>query len=428
MKNLLNSLRMVIFTVTVFLLLPPALIVAQTNFVKYTGNPILPLGNPGEWDDAEASFAHVLYDGSTYHMWYSGAPTENSYRIGYATSSDGINWTKHGNNPVLDVGATGAFDDEAVWLPAVLFDGTTYEMWYTGNLFSGGIGYATATDPAVWTRHAGNPVLNRGGSGAWDQNWVLNPVVLHRDTLYQMWYSAESGGFWQTGYATSPDGINWTKDTLNNPVLTVGAAGEWDAVAAMAGSVLFEDGLYHMWYHGTTGNAFSDWEIGYATSPDGINWTKDTLNNPIMSGGPAGWDVNQVGFPCVIKDGDRYRMWYQGRGISGIDRLGYAEDTSAVVGIDTFDDVQPEHFHLKQNYPNPFNPATTIEFSLTQSGFVTLKVYNVLGEEATVLLETHKPAGQYAINFDASQLTSGIYYYTLSADGFQQTRKMVLLR
>ncbi len=121
-------------------------------------------------------------------------------------------------------------------------------------------------------------------------------------------------------------------------------------------------------------------------------------------------------------------MWYQGRGISGIDRLGYAEDTSAVVGIDTFDDVQPEHFHLKQNYPNPFNPATTIEFSLTQSGFVTLKVYNVLGEEATVLLETHKPAGQYAINFDASQLTSGIYYYTLSADGFQQTRKMVLLR
>lgn len=86
------------------------------------------------------------------------------------------------------------------------------------------------------------------------------------------------------------------------------------------------------------------------------------------------------------------------------------------------------NYRLQQNYPNPFNPATTIEFSLTQSGFVALKVHNILGEEVATLIQEHRPAGQYAVNFDASQLTSGIYYYTLTADGFKQTRKMVLLR
>ena len=90
--------------------------------------------------------------------------------------------------------------------------------------------------------------------------------------------------------------------------------------------------------------------------------------------------------------------------------------------------IQPEDFYLKQNYPNPFNPATTIEFVLQRGGFVTLKVYNVLGEEVATLLETQKPAGQHVVNFDASQLSSGIYYYTLTADDFKQTRKMVLLR
>jgi hypothetical protein len=119
-------------------------------------------------------------------------------------------------------------------------------------------------------------------------------------------------------------------------------------------------------------------------------------------------------------------MWYNGRGIGGGDRLGYAE--GIITAIETFDNIQPTHFHLKQNYPNPFNPATTIEFALSQSGFVTLKVYNLLGQEVAALLEAHKPAGQYAVNFDASALTSGIYYYSLTVGGFKQSRKMVLLR
>jgi len=431
MNRSIYNLFALIFTLAVFLFSQTAPLSAQTNFDKYAGNPILPLGNPGEWDDTEAGYVHVLYDGSMYQMWYSGSPQQYTYRIGYATSSDGLNWTKDTlNNPVLGLGAPGAFDDTDVWMPWVLQEADTLKMWYMGNLGTGGIGYITSTDPAAWTRQRTTPVLTGGGSGAWD-NFIFGPVVLHNDSLYQMWYSGRSqNNLWQTGYATSPDGVNWTKDTLNNPVLAV-SAGEWDATAASVGSVIFEAGLYHMWYDGTIGDPFSGVEIGYATSPDGVTWTKDTLNNPIMTGGaPGSWDDDNNSFPRVIKDGSRYRMWYTGRGSgsNGFDRLGYAEDSSAVVGIKMLDAIQPEHINLKQNYPNPFNPTTTIEFTLLQIGFVTLKVYNILGQEVATLLETQKPAGQYSVNFNASELTSGIYYYTLTTDDFKETRKMVLLR
>jgi hypothetical protein len=85
-------------------------------------------------------------------------------------------------------------------------------------------------------------------------------------------------------------------------------------------------------------------------------------------------------------------------------------------------------WQLFQNYPNPFNPTTTIEFSLPQSGFVSLKIYNILGEEVAVLVSEKLNAGQYKYEWDASSLVSGVYLYELTAAGFVQTRKMVLLK
>ena len=336
MKQTLIHLNAVILTLFFFSFLPSGSLSAQTNFVKYIGNPVLPLGNPGEWDDAEAAYGHILFDGSEYQMWYSGAPEPQFYRIGYATSSDGLNWNKHAGNPVLGPGPSGGFDDGGAWLPMVLFDGSDYEMWYSGNIFIGAIGRATSADGISWSRHTGNPVLTASPSGSWNPERIFNPIVIRRDTLYQMWYSGPSAsGIWQTGYATSPDGINWSQNS-NNPVLTVGAPGEWDAVAAFAGSVLFVDGQYQMWYHGTTGNALTGIEIGYATSPDGVNWTKHS-GNPILRRTPGNWDADNVSFARVIKDGHRYRMWYTGRASSGsaIDRLGYAEDFSNVAHVDS---------------------------------------------------------------------------------------------
>ncbi len=88
----------------------------------------------------------------------------------------------------------------------------------------------------------------------------------------------------------------------------------------------------------------------------------------------------------------------------------------------------PVEFALKQNYPNPFNPSTTISYQLPVSGKVIMKVYNALGIEVATLVNENKEAGSYNINFNASNLSSGVYIYKLSAGSFVSTKKMILLK
>lgn len=85
-------------------------------------------------------------------------------------------------------------------------------------------------------------------------------------------------------------------------------------------------------------------------------------------------------------------------------------------------------YKLEQNYPNPFNPVTNIEFQVPHSGMVSLKVFDVLGNEIITLINEEKPAGKYKIQFDASKLTSGIYFYELSADEFSDIKKLTVLK
>jgi outer membrane protein assembly factor BamB len=85
-------------------------------------------------------------------------------------------------------------------------------------------------------------------------------------------------------------------------------------------------------------------------------------------------------------------------------------------------------FMLEQNYPNPFNPATTIRFRNHAPGFVSLKVYNVLGQEVATLVNENLHPGQYSVRFDAGSLAGGVYYYQLRATNVVQARKMLLIR
>ena len=85
-------------------------------------------------------------------------------------------------------------------------------------------------------------------------------------------------------------------------------------------------------------------------------------------------------------------------------------------------------FELQQNYPNPFNPSTNIQFALPQSSLVTLEVFNLLGERVGVLVSEELDAGTYNYNWDATNLTSGIYFYKLQSGSFIETKKMILLR
>ncbi|MEX1140421.1 MAG: T9SS type A sorting domain-containing protein [Bacteroidota bacterium] len=88
----------------------------------------------------------------------------------------------------------------------------------------------------------------------------------------------------------------------------------------------------------------------------------------------------------------------------------------------------PERFALLQNYPNPFNPATTIRFSLPTSSFVTLKIFDLLGQEVGILINEKLSAGEHATKWNAVGYPSGIYFYRLQASGFMESRKLILLK
>jgi hypothetical protein len=98
-----------------------------------------------------------------------------------------------------------------------------------------------------------------------------------------------------------------------------------------------------------------------------------------------------------------------------------------VTGVGT-DNSFPKKFSLQQNYPNPFNPSTSIKFTIPESGFTTLKVYNILGNEVTTLISEVLTQGAFTVTFDATDLPSGVYFYTLVSNNSTVTKKMMLLK
>lgn len=111
-----------------------------------------------------------------------------------------------------------------------------------------------------------------------------------------------------------------------------------------------------------------------------------------------------------------------------LDDLSFSDVTAV-----QFNNNVPAEFNLAQNYPNPFNPSTVISYTVPKESFVTLKVYNLLGQEVASLVNEEQPSGSYKVDFSASgisgtNLTSGVYLYTLTAGSFVQTRKMMLLK
>jgi len=115
-----------------------------------------------------------------------------------------------------------------------------------------------------------------------------------------------------------------------------------------------------------------------------------------------------------------------GKVYAGTNNSGLLYFTDNVTGIVNNEIVKG--FELKQNYPNPFNPSTKINFSLEKNSFVALKVYDASGKMTAELVNDFKAAGEHSINFDASNLPAGVYFYKLEADGFTSTKKMILTK
>jgi len=196
---------------------------AQVNWTQYPGNPVLDLGATGNWDEGTVWLQSVILAGDTLKMWYSGKSDShifnNNFSIGYAWSLDGINWTKYNSNPVMS-GRPGMWDEVGVQHCVVIQDGDTLRMWYesfTASTPSGPghmIGYATSVDGIIWTRRDA-PVLVRGPAGEWDDSHIITGAVIKEGNTIKMWYSGGTGTFpnaiIRMGLATSTDGINWTK-------------------------------------------------------------------------------------------------------------------------------------------------------------------------------------------------------------------------
>ncbi|MBE0570609.1 MAG: T9SS type A sorting domain-containing protein [Ignavibacteriaceae bacterium] len=123
------------------------------------------------------------------------------------------------------------------------------------------------------------------------------------------------------------------------------------------------------------------------------------------------------------------------RGDNDITVNGYIVEPGGPVGSvsDVEDDMTlPFTFKLEQNYPNPFNPSTKIQYAIGSSQLVTLKIYDILGNEIATLVNEEKPAGRYAVEFIPSTINhhpaSGVYFYQITAEKFIQTKKMIFLK
>jgi len=312
---------------------------AQINWTKYPSNPVMGPGLSGSWDDLNVGLACVILVNDTCHMWYDGNWDDAGSRnngIGHATSVDGINWSKDALNPVL-LPTAGSWDEGDVSMATVLFNNTDslFHMWYVGwqSLTDPGyIGHATSPDGGHWTKDT--IVLSPGLPGSWDDAGFTGPCVILIDTTYHMWYDGwENGvGIIGIGHATSSDGIAWQKDPAN-PVFNPGNSNAWDYPITGYANVIYDGFRFHMYY---TGGSWFTFDIGYAFSQDGTNWTKYS-NNPVLQKGLANsWDDYCVHTASVMFDQaqDSLIMWYTGasNGVTTM-QIGYATAPVTIIHV-----------------------------------------------------------------------------------------------
>ncbi|HXF99352.1 MAG TPA: T9SS type A sorting domain-containing protein, partial [Bacteroidota bacterium] len=219
---------------------------------------------------------------------------------------------------------------------------------------------------------------------------IITSVAVHPDSedVVLVTYSGFGTG---KVYRTTNAGANWTNITGNLP-------------DSPANDVL----IYYPGF--ATSTYLVAMDVGVFISTDyGQTWTElaDGLPNTVA----ISLDYNLLG--------NKLRVGTHGRGVY---------ETSLVTGVIDYRNTSPESFVLYQNYPNPFNPTTHIRYALPTSSRVQLVVYDALGREVERLVDAEQSPGTYAAMWDARTRASGVYFYKLTAGGFSQTKKLLLVR
>ena len=263
---------------------------------------------PG-WPAYNVCYPCTFYDSAIgkYRMYYSGSgmgyvndSTWDQWTTGAVTSSDEQKWLYPDNYEALLFARkfmegdlvdpqieSQQFDSIFAYMPCVIKDGSTYKMWYAGwngnftqnpdhtaNKINFRIGYATSPDGVNWTKYPNDqnaaPVLNLGTAGSLDAKGVSHPWVLKKNGTYHMWYEGYDGSTWRIFHTTSTNGTAWNTPQL---VLPPGTSGSLDYKGARNPVVVEKAGIFEMWYQGES-SASPNYHVLRATSSDGTTWNK----------------------------------------------------------------------------------------------------------------------------------------------------------
>jgi photosystem II stability/assembly factor-like uncharacterized protein len=315
----------------------------------------------------------------------------------YKTSNGGTNWTS-----VYTLTAAGAFGD-AVWMTSAS------NAFYYGDPVSGNWHLLKSTDGGnTWSTWA---TVATGAAG-WNNGMFINGnnVYLGGNSSYMM-YSSNLGVNWsQQTTPTANSYTMWFNDA-NNGISgdaglfkTTNGGTNWATLPSTLAANL----------SGVCGAANSWWVTGQNTnvlysSNGGTNWATQ-------------YTATTGNFYHLTKSRAGATIWGV-RSNGGISRYG-----QPIIGITPGGITIPNNYELSQNYPNPFNPVTKINFAIPKAGLVTLKVYDVVGREITTLVNEFKNAGTYIVDFDASKLASGVYFYKIEINGFKDLKKMMVIK
>ena len=174
------------------------------NWKRESDKPVVSADKP--WEKVAVMCPHVLFDKATglYRMWYSGGEQYEPDAIGLATSKDGLNWVKHGDDPVFKPDPSLPWEKDRVTACQVIRQGDTYVMFYIGfrDRDHAQIGLARSKDGITnWRRHPANPII-QPGEGKWDQDAVYKPYAILDGKRWLLWYNGRRGGVEQIGLAT----------------------------------------------------------------------------------------------------------------------------------------------------------------------------------------------------------------------------------
>jgi predicted GH43/DUF377 family glycosyl hydrolase len=248
--------------------------------------------------------------------------------IALVESKDGLAW----GEPTVVLGPNQASGwEEDVNRPVVLKEGDRYRMWYTGQARGKSrIGCATSRDGKTWERAADKPVLSP--EQPWEKVAVMCPHVLYDDKqkLYRMWYSGgEQYEPDAIGYATSADGLKWTRHE-KNPVFRPDPKSAWEKDRVTACQVVRQGDWHVMFYIGFADKDHA--QIGLARSKDGVTGWERHRANPVIRPGKGRWDAGAVYKPYAVFDGRRWLLWYNGRR-GGAEQIGVATHDGEDLGF-----------------------------------------------------------------------------------------------